>query len=141
MNSFKSPFSPLDYLWLAMLATPLLIFWLYKINENHQIEKRLSGNTTGTYISPKGCLCWSKVNPSVQYTTGNGQTYQHHSKTSISSFRYPIGEKMTVHYNPNDPEDVRVEGLDYYWDAVWGCTFIYGFLAMVFFLARYKPKT
>ncbi len=48
------------------------------------------------------------VAPVVQYSVNN-QNYTHNSSVYSSAVKYKIGDKLVVHYDPNKPQDSRLD--------------------------------
>ncbi|WP_080054827.1 DUF3592 domain-containing protein [Spirosoma aerolatum] len=121
----------------ALLGTVFLIVAYMTWQSTQQIVK--------TGIETKGMVIGSHYNhdsqgrrtnsqaPVIQFTTQQGQSITYYSNTYTSPPSFTVGERVTLWYRPNNPqEDIVLEGVD-----GWILPAVFGLLGVVFSLIGY----
>lgn len=72
--------------------------------------------------------------PVVQFQTADGQRITYQSTTYTTPARFDVGDTVELWYNPTNPQDVTLAGVD-----TWLLPVICGLFAFVFGLLGYVP--
>ncbi|NOR63853.1 MAG: DUF3592 domain-containing protein [Rhodobacteraceae bacterium] len=100
------------------------------------IEVNWSSSSSGNSSAPT-------YKPTISFFDKNGTEQRAQTFLSSSSYNYPIGTKLNILYNPENPSSLRIDS----WFALWGFGLIFltiGLLIMlgggIFFVATKRTK-
>lgn len=118
---------------ILRLALPILLAWVWagyiEIMQQVTYNGYAEGEVMELVKSRNG-----RIAPIIRYVASNGKSYYYESKTFESGNTYMEGQKLTIRYHPDHPEDARIPGFMQNHAGVLVFTIIWGFLSVVYFL-------
>ena len=109
---------------IALIFLGVLLYSLVRapfdiIRERKRAKKR-TATASGTVLRTSvGKLQWG-VNvpkPHVEFADAHGKTFEFHSRVGASWNPWPVGSRVVVGYDPDDPTNAELQDI---WGAIWG---------------------
>lgn len=123
-------FSIIKYVFGAVgLVLCVVAFFLY---QNTQDFLTTALNTEGTVVDLVSSYSSDSTtySPVIEYKTRKGEHIRFTTTFSSNPPAYTRGEKVTVYYQENRPEQAEIDG----WFSLWGLPIILGSIGSIFFL-------
>ena len=113
------------FVFFFMIAAILIVITVFVISYMRKSYNRCTAETEGTVIenivsTSKSGSNKGSVTPVFEYEV-NGKKYVQKSSVSEKPARHKVGEKVTVHYNPDRPTEYYVDKVDGLVMLVLGC--------------------
>ena len=91
------------------------------------VEVNISSNSTR---SGSGGATSFTYRPTISFFDKKGNPHKAQTYLSTSGYNYPVGTKLRIFYNPDDPGQLRLDN----WFALWGFGLIFLVLGLFFLI-------
>jgi hypothetical protein len=117
-------------LWLAL---PILFAWVWAgcVSLVHHFS--YTGVAVGEVVHLQQSRT-GRVAPVIRYDAQNGNPYKFRSAVYVGQGAYVEGQKLTIRYHPDHPEDASIPGFMQNHAGALVFTILWGFLSLVYYL-------